>query len=113
MSSKISQTLKCDPRSVYSVRKITNPLKHIPYLSQDDYNREKEFVKALSSSVGVGEGRSRVGVVAFSHIAQHSIKLKDHNNIRSFIKALDDIPLMGESFVCSYSKKQSSRRLEK
>ena len=64
---------------------------------KDDFDREKEFVKALVGAVGVGGKQgSRVGVVTFSHEAKLSIKLNEHRNIRSFILALNDIPLTGK-----------------
>jgi len=59
------------------------------------YQEEKDFLKALTAAFGISERRSHVGVITFSHIVEHSIKLKDHYDISSFNKAVDAIPLIG------------------
>jgi len=52
-------------------------------------------LKHVAEIFGVGRSASRVGVVTFSHKAEHSITLNDHDDLYSFSKAVDDIPLMG------------------
>ena len=64
---------------------------------RNDYQREKDFLKALAGSFGLGDDRSRAGVITFSYFAEHSIKLKDHSDISSFNDAVDKIPLMGST----------------
>lgn len=62
---------------------------------RNDYVTEKNFLKTLSSFIGVSEGQSRVSVITFSFFAKLSIKLSDHYNVNSFTAAVDAIPLMG------------------
>ena len=64
---------------------------------RNDYQNEKDFLKALAGAFGVSSNGSRAGVVTFSYYAEHSIKLKDFNNIDSFNRAVDAIPLMGST----------------
>ena len=61
---------------------------------KNDYHMEKNFLKAMVGSFGLG-GKSHAGVITFSHKADHSIKLKDHTDIVSFNRAVDKIKLMG------------------
>lgn len=60
-----------------------------------DYNKEKEFVKGIATSFGLGNAGSRAGVVTFSYEAKLSIGIDQFNNVNDFNKAVDDIPLMG------------------
>ena len=64
---------------------------------RNDYQREKDFLKALAGSFGVSADGSRAGVITFSYFAKHSIKLKDYSDISSFNDAVDKIPLMGST----------------
>lgn len=64
---------------------------------RDDYQNEKNFLKALAGAFGVSDDGSRAGVITFSYYSEHSIKLKDHTDITSFSKAVDAIPLMGST----------------
>lgn len=45
------------------------------------YHKEKEFLKALAGAFDISPDGSRAGVVTFSLIAEHSIKMKDHTSI--------------------------------
>ena len=51
-------------------------------------------------------GSARAGVVTFSKRAEHSIKMSDHLDIKSFKAAVDDIYLMG-----SYTRIDRALRL--
>ena len=62
---------------------------------KDDYQKEKDFLKALAGTFGVSENGSRASVITFSHNSEHSIMFKDHTDLASFNTAVDDIPLMG------------------
>ena len=64
---------------------------------RNDYDKEKDFLKALAATFGVSDAGARAGVVTFSYNAEHSIKLNDYNDIMSFIDAVDRIPLMGST----------------
>lgn len=60
-----------------------------------DYQKEKEFIKAIATGFGISEEGSRAGVITFSYYAEISIKFKDHFNIITFNAAVDAIELMG------------------
>jgi len=62
---------------------------------EDEYHKEKYFVKAIANAFKIVPGGSRAGVVTFSERSKHSIKLSDHSDIASFSAAVDAIPLMG------------------
>ena len=62
---------------------------------RDEYNKEKQFVKALASKFIIRGKGVRGSVVTFSSNAQLSIKFNDHDKTSTFNKAIDNIPLMG------------------
>ena len=64
---------------------------------RNNYQDEKNFLKNLAGAFGVSSNGSRAGVVTFSYYAEHSIKLNDFNNVESFNRAVDSIPLMGST----------------
>ena len=64
---------------------------------RNDYDKEKDFLKALAATFGVSEQGARAGVVTFSYDTEHSIKLNDHYDLFSFSDAVDKIPLMGHT----------------
>uniref|UniRef100_A0A7M5WVJ2 VWFA domain-containing protein n=1 Tax=Clytia hemisphaerica TaxID=252671 RepID=A0A7M5WVJ2_9CNID len=64
---------------------------------RNDYDKEKNFLKALAATFGVSEDGARAGVVTFSYDTEHSIKLNDHYDLFSFSDAVDKIPLMGHT----------------
>ena len=64
---------------------------------RNDYQREKDFLKALAGAFGMSPDGSRAGVITFSYYSEHSIKMKDHTDINTFNKAVDAIPLMGST----------------
>lgn len=64
---------------------------------RSEYYKEKIFLKSIAKSFGIGENDTRAGVVTFSFNAEHSIKLNDHYDQRSFETAVDDIALMGRT----------------
>ena len=63
---------------------------------ENDYSKEKDFLKALAASFGVSKNGARAGVVTFSSDAEHSIKLNDHFDLASFNDAVEKIPLFGQ-----------------
>ena len=54
-------------------------------------------MKVLAGAFGIRPGGSKAGVVTFSYNAEHSIRLKDHDQMSSFMQAVDSIPLMGST----------------
>ena len=63
----------------------------------NDYATEKDFLKVLAGEFGISPNGSRASVITFSGIAEHSIRLKDHDDFSSFMDAVDNIPLMGST----------------
>merc|ERR1712168_1680967 len=62
---------------------------------RNEYQKEKDFLKAIAKAFDIVPGVSRAGVITFSARSKHSIKLSDHNDFASFSAAVDAIPLMG------------------
>ena len=61
---------------------------------RNDYDKEKDFLKALAATFGVSDDGARAGVVTFSYYTEHSIKLNDHTGLDTFNEAVDNIKLM-------------------
>ena len=80
---------------------------------RNNYQDEKYILKALVGAFGVSEDGSRAGVITFSYFSEHSIKLKDHTDINSFNKAVDDIPLMGSTTRIDRALRLTQRELFK
>ena len=78
---------------------------------RNDYQREKDFMKVLASSFGISPDGSRAGVVTFSYNAEHSIKLNDYDDLMSFNKAVDKIPLMGSTTRIDKALRLTQREL--
>ena len=55
------------------------------------YPHIKDLVKKLATALGLWQGGTHVGVVRYSTTAKVVIKLNEHNDLRSFYKAVDDI----------------------
>jgi len=64
---------------------------------KNDYDKEKDFLKALAATFGVSDDGARAGVVTFSYYTEHSIKLNDHTKLSTFNDAVDKIALMGST----------------
>ena len=64
---------------------------------RNDYDKEKYFLKSISSAFGISRNGSRAGVVTFSYSAVHSIKLNDYSDPILFNAAVNGIPLMGHT----------------
>jgi len=77
----------------------------------NDYQKEKDFLKTLAAAFSVSKDDSRVGVITFSHKSEHSIKLKDHTDIKSFNDAVDAIPLMGSITRIDKALRQTQQEL--
>ena len=68
-------------------------------------------MKVLAGTLGVSDQESRAGVVTFSYNSEHSIKLKDHQDISSFNDAVDNIPLMGSTTRIDKALRLTQREL--
>ena len=64
---------------------------------RNDYDKEKDFLKALAATFGVSDDGARAGVVTFSYYTEHSIKLNEHTKLSTFNEAVDNIKLMGST----------------
>ena len=62
---------------------------------RNDYQNEKDFLKALAGAFGVSDDGSRASVLTFSRKSELTIKFKDHFDQLKFNTAVDAIPLMG------------------
>lgn len=59
------------------------------------YIDEKYFVKAVATKLGFTAQGILGSVIAFSDKPELTINFNDHQNISSFVQAVDDIPLLG------------------
>jgi len=78
---------------------------------KNDYDTEKNFLKALAASFGVSDDGARAGVVTFSYNSEHSIKLNDHTSFTTFNDAVDGIPLMGSTTRIDKALRLSQKEL--
>lgn len=78
---------------------------------RNDYDKEKDFLKALAASFGVSDDGARAGVVTFSYNSEHSIKLNDHSSFSTFNDAVDKIPLMGSTTRIDKALRLSQKEL--
>lgn len=63
----------------------------------DQYYKEKDFLKKITSTFHLGYNSTRASVVTFSDRTELSIKFKDYEYINQFNEAVDAIPLMGHT----------------
>ena len=68
-------------------------------------------MKVLASAFDISPNGSRAGVVTFSYNAEHSIKLKDHDDLAGFNTAVDKIPLMGSTTRIDKALRLTQREL--
>ena len=59
-----------------------------------DYESSKQFLMSLAKEFNIGQDNNRGGVISFSYLATHSIKLSDHANSASFQAAVANIGLV-------------------
>ena len=78
---------------------------------RNNYQDEKDFLKALAGAFGISDDGSRAGVITFSYYSEHSIKMNDHKDISSFNKAVDAIPLMGSTTRIDKALRLTQREL--
>ena len=60
-----------------------------------DYSKEKEFVKVIGKSLDIAEDGSHAGIVLFSSNSEVAMKFSESNNATEFVKAVDNLPLLG------------------
>ena len=77
----------------------------------NNYQIEKDFLKALAGAFDISSNGSRAGVITFSYYTEHSIKMNDHQDISSFNKAVDAIPLMGSTTRIDKALRLTQREL--
>lgn len=76
-----------------------------------EYGKEKEFVKSLASNFKISANGSRAGVITFSWHADHSVKLKDHSGLSTFLSAVDGLPLFGHTTRIDKALKLAKREM--
>ena len=62
-----------------------------------EYHKEKEFVKSLAESFGIGLSTTRAGIITFSYYAELSVKLSQYDSVDEFKGAVDGLPMMGST----------------
>ena len=60
-----------------------------------EFHKEVQFVKDLAKKLTISEDGVNIGVVTFSYYAKLTIKLSENKDTTSFVRAANDIPLMG------------------
>ena len=60
-----------------------------------DYGKEKEFVKAIASTLDIDEGGSHAGIVLFNGDSEVAMKFSESNNASEFSRAVDKLRLLG------------------
>ena len=61
-----------------------------------NYQKLINFVRNIAKTLQISASGSHASVVIFSGTARVQIKLDDHDDIREFNKALQDVPYLGE-----------------
>ena len=61
-----------------------------------NYKKMLDFVRKLAKTLGMSQSGTHASVVIFSDTAKVQIRLDDHDDIREFNKALDDVPYLGK-----------------
>ncbi len=62
---------------------------------ENEYHKEKSFVKKLAYRFGLSANGSHAGVVRFSHKAEVKVTLAEKNSITEFTDAVDNLPHWG------------------
>ena len=60
-----------------------------------NYAKEKEFVQSFAKKLKISEIGNHAGAMLFSSTPELSIKFSDHSNVEGFIKAVEELPLLG------------------
>ena len=61
-----------------------------------NYQKLLDFVRKLAKTLRMSQSGTQASVVIFSDTARVQIGLDDHDDIREFNKALDDVPYLGK-----------------
>lgn len=61
-----------------------------------NYQKLLEFVRKLAKTLQMSPSGSHASLVIFSETARVQIRLDDHEDIREFIKALQEVPYLGK-----------------
>ena len=64
-------------------------------VSQENYIKEKAFIKALAKTLNLAPEKSRGSVVIYGGVASLNIKFDKYSNSTEFDKAVDDLPYLG------------------
>ncbi|XP_073236997.1 collagen alpha-3(VI) chain-like [Porites lutea] len=64
-------------------------------VGMEDYQLQKDFVKAIAESFGIRPTGSRVGVIIASKDAAVNIKLSDHLHVEDLKESVDKLPYIG------------------
>jgi len=64
-------------------------------ITQEEFQKEKQFVINLAKSFKVSPDYTRAGAIVYSNTAQLSIPLGKHSTIAHFTSAVNSLPYMG------------------
>ena len=63
-------------------------------VSQENYNREKNFVKSLAFILNLKPGKTRAAVVIYGNFARTVIRFTDFASLSSFFRRIDTLPFL-------------------
>ena len=61
-------------------------------IGRRNYRKEKEFVKAVAKSFGIGAGQSQGAIVLYSNSASVKARFGKHSSLEEFQRAVDQLP---------------------
>ena len=96
--------------SVYDIGVLMYPSSNI---SQNEFDKQKEFVKTLTASVTVSPNVSELGMIAYMRDMHrdYRTKITDHTDISSFNQAVNNIPLMNYMYRTNWALRYAWREI--
>ena len=64
-------------------------------VGRENYEKEKDFVKALAYTLNLSPGKTRMAVIIYSTSSRRVIGFTDHTSTPSFDAAVDSMPFLG------------------
>ena len=64
-------------------------------VSEENFEKEKEFIKYLARLVNITSGKSRVAVIMYSGTTMLAVRFDGYNTFDEFEYSVDEIPLIG------------------
>jgi len=67
-------------------------------ISEDDFKQTQEFVKTVTTKIGLGYG-NKVAVTIFGNHGHQKIKCQDFTKIHDFVKAVHALPRLPQEYT--------------